>query len=50
MRGFERNFLLAEGLPDRIQYRHVVSTTMQLKMLKKNNAELDRNNTRNIIV
>ena len=25
MRGFERNFLLAEGLPDRIQYRHVVS-------------------------
>merc|ERR1712013_198642 len=24
MRGFERNFLLAEGLPDRIQYRHVI--------------------------
>jgi len=24
-RGFEKNFLLAEGLPDRIQYRHVVS-------------------------
>jgi len=25
MRGFERNFLLYEGLPDRIQYRHVVT-------------------------
>merc|ERR1711872_481759 len=25
MRGFERNFLLAEGLPDRVQYRHVVT-------------------------
>jgi len=24
IRGFERNFLLAEGLPDRIQYRHVI--------------------------
>merc|ERR1711936_412056 len=24
-RGFEKNFLLAEGLPDRIQYRHVVT-------------------------
>jgi len=24
MRGFERNFLLAEGLPDRVQYRHVI--------------------------
>jgi hypothetical protein len=24
MRGFERNFLLAEGLPDRLQYRHVI--------------------------
>ena len=24
-RGFEKNFLLAEGLPDRIQYRHVIS-------------------------
>merc|ERR1712117_56498 len=25
MRGFERTFLLYEGLPDRIQYRHVVT-------------------------
>merc|ERR1719378_1677350 len=24
-RGFEKNFLLAEGLPDRIQYRHVIT-------------------------
>merc|ERR1712179_88827 len=24
MRGFERNFLLSEGLPDRVQYRHVI--------------------------
>merc|ERR1712080_123387 len=24
IRGFERNFLLAEGLPDRVQYRHVI--------------------------
>ena len=30
MRGFERNFLLAEGLPDRIQYRHVVSTSVEI--------------------
>merc|ERR1711892_1382903 len=24
-KGFEKNFLLAEGLPDRIQYRHVIT-------------------------
>jgi len=24
MQGFERNFLLNEGLPDRVQYRHVI--------------------------
>ena len=42
MRGFERNFLLAEGLPDRIQYRHVVSNN-SFENAEKNNAELDRN-------
>ena len=33
MRGFERNFLLAEGLPDRIQYRHVVGGVLTFDLI-----------------
>jgi hypothetical protein len=32
--GFEKNFLFAEGLPDRIQYRHVISAPSLFNAVK----------------